>query len=40
MMMRYVAVELAPYKIRVNKVAPGAIVTPTNKASYMSRLVR
>jgi len=30
MMMRNAAIELAPYKIRVNNVAPGAIETPIN----------
>ena len=30
MLMRNAAVELAPYKIRVNNVAPGAIATPIN----------
>jgi len=33
MLMRNAAVELAPYKIRVNNVAPGAIVTPINEAT-------
>jgi glucose 1-dehydrogenase len=33
MLMRNAAVELAPYKIRVNNVAPGAIATPINKAT-------
>ncbi len=33
MLMRDAAVELAPYKIRVNNVAPGAIVTPINAAT-------
>ena len=28
--MRNAAIELAPYKIRVNNVAPGAIETPIN----------
>ena len=31
MMMRNAAVELAPYKIRVNNIAPGAIDTPINE---------
>jgi glucose 1-dehydrogenase len=31
MMMRTLCVELAPYGITVNNVAPGAIVTPINK---------
>lgn len=30
MVMRNAALELAPYKIRVNNVAPGAIATPIN----------
>jgi glucose 1-dehydrogenase len=30
MMMRNAALELAPFKIRVNNVAPGAIATPIN----------
>jgi glucose 1-dehydrogenase len=33
MFMRNAAVELAPYKIRVNNVAPGAIATPINAAT-------
>ena len=33
MLMRNAAVELAPYKIRVNNVAPGAIATPINAAT-------
>jgi glucose 1-dehydrogenase len=31
MLMRNTAVELAPFRIRVNNVAPGAIATPINK---------
>ena len=31
MMMRNAALELAPYRIRVNNVAPGAIATPINE---------
>jgi len=31
MMMRNLAMELAPYKINVNNVAPGAIATPINQ---------
>jgi glucose 1-dehydrogenase len=31
MLMRNLAVELAPYGIRVNNVAPGAIATPINR---------
>lgn len=30
MLMRNAALELAPYKIRVNNIAPGAIATPIN----------
>jgi glucose 1-dehydrogenase len=33
MLMRNACVELAPHKIRVNNVAPGAIVTPINEAT-------
>jgi len=33
MLMRNACVELAPYEIRVNNVAPGAIVTPINEAT-------
>jgi glucose 1-dehydrogenase len=32
MLMRNLAMELAPYKINVNNVAPGAIATPINQA--------
>lgn len=32
MMMRNLAIELAPYKISVNNIAPGAIATPINQA--------
>lgn len=32
MMMRNLAVELAPYKINCNNIAPGAIATPINQA--------
>jgi glucose 1-dehydrogenase len=31
MLMRGMALELAPYKIRVNAIAPGAIITPGNE---------
>ncbi|HEY9610740.1 SDR family oxidoreductase [Allocoleopsis sp.] len=34
MMMRSIAQELAPHKIRVNSIAPGAIKTPINKAAW------
>jgi glucose 1-dehydrogenase len=33
MLMRNASVELAPYRIRVNNVAPGAIATPINAAT-------
>jgi glucose 1-dehydrogenase len=33
MLMRTVAVELAPYKIRVNNIGPGAIATPINAST-------
>jgi glucose 1-dehydrogenase len=33
MVMRNASVELAPYRIRVNNVAPGAIATPINAAT-------
>jgi glucose 1-dehydrogenase len=32
MMMRNLAMELAPYQINVNNIAPGAIATPINQA--------
>lgn len=32
MMMRNIAMELAPYKINCNNIAPGAIATPINQA--------
>ncbi len=32
MMMRNLALELAPYKINVNNIAPGAIATPLNQS--------
>jgi glucose 1-dehydrogenase len=32
MLMRNLAMELAPYKINVNNIAPGAIATPINQA--------
>jgi glucose 1-dehydrogenase len=32
-MMRNAALELAQYKIRVNNIAPGAIVTPINEST-------
>ncbi len=33
MLMRNLAVELAPYKITANNVAPGAVATPINQAT-------
>jgi glucose 1-dehydrogenase len=33
MLMRNLAIELAPHQIRVNNVAPGAIVTPINQGT-------
>src|SRR2546427_12455523 len=32
MLMRDLAIELAPYKININNIAPGAIATPINQA--------
>jgi glucose 1-dehydrogenase len=34
MMMRSIAQELAPQKIRVNSIAPGAIATPINQSDW------
>ena len=34
MLMRSIAQELAPYRIRVNGIAPGAIRTPINRAAW------
>ena len=34
MMMRSIAQEVAPYRIRVNSIAPGAIRTPINTAAW------
>lgn len=47
MMMRNTALELAPYRIRVNNIAPGAIATPINlptlqdeaKVKELSRII-
>lgn len=37
MMMRSIAQELAPHKIRINSIAPGAIKTPINKSAWDTR---
>src|SRR3982750_2268182 len=34
MMMKSIAQEVAPYRIRVNSIGPGAIRTPINKAAW------
>lgn len=34
MMMKSIAQEVAPYKIRINSICPGAIKTPINKAAW------
>ncbi|MEH1828693.1 SDR family oxidoreductase (plasmid) [Nostoc sp. C052] len=34
MMMKSIAQELAPHKIRINSIAPGAIKTPINKSAW------
>ncbi|HTW51531.1 MAG TPA: SDR family oxidoreductase [Stellaceae bacterium] len=34
MLMRSIAQELAPYRIRVNSIAPGAVRTPINTAAW------
>jgi glucose 1-dehydrogenase len=36
MMMKSIAQEVAPYRIRVNSIAPGAIRTPINTAAWES----
>src|SRR2546421_9985645 len=36
MLMKSMAQELAPHKIRVNSIAPGAIQTPINKSAWES----
>lgn len=37
MFMKSLAQELAPHRIRVNSIAPGAIMTPINRASWETR---
>jgi glucose 1-dehydrogenase len=34
LLMKTIAQELAPYKIRVNSIAPGAVKTPINKSAW------
>jgi glucose 1-dehydrogenase len=34
LLMKSIAQELAPYRIRVNSIAPGAIATPINRAAW------
>jgi glucose 1-dehydrogenase len=36
MMMKSISQEVAPYRIRVNSIAPGAIKTPINQAAWSS----
>jgi glucose 1-dehydrogenase len=40
MMMETLAQELAPKKIRVNAIAPGAIATPINRSAWETRAAR
>jgi glucose 1-dehydrogenase len=37
MLMKSIAQELAPHRIRVNSIAPGAIRTPINTAAWNTR---
>ena len=37
MMMKSIAQETAPYRIRVNSIAPGAIRTPINTGAWESQ---
>jgi glucose 1-dehydrogenase len=34
LLMKSIAQELAPYKVRVNSIAPGAIKTPINRPAW------
>ena len=36
LMMKSIAQEVAPYRIRVNSIAPGAIRTPINTAAWQT----
>jgi glucose 1-dehydrogenase len=40
MLMRNLAMELAPYRINVNNIAPGAIATPINKSVLADAVAR
>jgi glucose 1-dehydrogenase len=37
MMMKSIAQEVAPYRIRVNSICPGAIRTPINTSAWSTR---
>jgi glucose 1-dehydrogenase len=37
MLMKSISQELAPYKVRVNSIAPGAIKTPINKKAWETK---
>src|SRR5207302_9366948 len=37
MMMKSLAQELAPYRIRVNSISPGAVRTPINEEAWSTR---